>query len=124
MPRHIRVGTTKEFEDLKPKYVNLPGRRTKIAVYRLEGQFYAFLDLCPHQGGPACEGGTIPNLEAEILDGGLRFKTYKSSRNYNIVCPWHGVEFDLVSGVCKANPRDRLQSYEVVIEKDEVRVKV
>lgn len=124
MVNQIRVGTTKEFEDLKPKYVSLPGRRTKVAVYRLEGQFYAFLDLCPHQGGPACEGGTVANLEAEILDGGMSFRTFSSKKNYNIVCPWHGVQFDLKSGVCKANTRDKLRSYDVIIENEEVKVKV
>ena len=28
----------------------------EIGVIRHKGQYYAYRNLCPHQGGPACEG--------------------------------------------------------------------
>ncbi|MGI0091932.1 MAG: Rieske (2Fe-2S) protein [Nitrososphaerales archaeon] len=117
------VGKTSEFIDSKPLYVDMPGRKTKIAVYRLRDRYYAYLDLCPHQGGPACEGIVIGNVEAEILRNGAEVRKYTSEERYNIACPWHGVEFDLTTGVCRANSKDRLMSYEVFVENGEVKVK-
>jgi nitrite reductase/ring-hydroxylating ferredoxin subunit len=37
-----------------------------------------------------------------------------------IACPWHGVEFDLVTGICRADPRYRLRSFEVLLEGEDV----
>jgi nitrite reductase (NADH) small subunit len=119
----IFVCRTNEIEDLEPKLVTMPGRTTKIAVYRLKGSYYAYLDLCPHQGGPACEGMTIGHSKGEILDNGKSLRRFISSEEFNIACPWHGIEFDLASGVCVSRSTDRLRSYEVLVENGEVKVR-
>jgi nitrite reductase/ring-hydroxylating ferredoxin subunit len=31
------------------------GGRT-IGIYRLDGKLYAYENICPHQGGPVCQG--------------------------------------------------------------------
>ena len=121
MKKQFRVGRSSEFSELKPVFVELEGSR--IAVYRFREKYYAYANQCPHQAGPACEGIVIGNNEAEVLDGG-RVREHISEDNMNIVCPWHGVEFDLESGVCRADPRYRLRSYLVIVEGDEISIQM
>ena len=116
------VGKTVDFVDLKPMYVT-PKQSITIAVYRHGSKYFAYLDRCPHQGGPACEGITIGDSIAEIKSDGT-LQNHLSSESYNIACPWHGLEFDLETGICRANRRDRLRSYDVVVEDGEVKVKL
>jgi nitrite reductase/ring-hydroxylating ferredoxin subunit len=115
-----RVATVAEFEDLKPRFVDIGG--SKVGVYRYLGKYYAYLNLCPHQGGPACEGLVLGNIEAEVLDKG-NVREFVSSDHFDITCPWHGAEFDITSGVSRSNPRDRLRAFEVIVENGEVLVK-
>ncbi len=42
----------------------------KIGVLRVNGALHAFLNLCPHQGGPACEGMLIHRVE-EVLSASV-----------------------------------------------------
>ena len=57
-----------------------PGR---VAVARVEGQFYAVQDLCSHDDGP---------LGAGNLDG------------FSIQCPRHGARFDVRTGAVSRMP--------------------
>ncbi|MHB8566372.1 MAG: Rieske (2Fe-2S) protein [Nitrososphaerales archaeon] len=109
------------FVELKPVFVEVGA--LKIAVYKFQGRFYAYLDRCPHQGGPSSEGIVIADVESKIMSDGS-VKKYNSSEKYNIACPWHGYEYDLSTGVCRANPKEMLRSYEVVVENNEVLVKI
>lgn len=122
MPQYYQVGRASDFVDLKPVFVT-PRQSLSIAVYRLRDRYFAYLNRCPHQGGPACEGITIGNAEAVVSSDGT-VKNRLSIEDYNIACPWHGVEFELESGICRANHTDRLRSYEVVVEDGEVKVKI
>jgi len=119
MPKQCKVAKSSEFSELKPIFVDLDGSR--VAVYQFRGKYYAYANQCPHQAGPACEGIVIGNSEAEILGGG-RVREYSSEDNMNIVCPWHGVEFDLKTGVCRADPRYRLRSYQTIVKDDEISI--
>jgi nitrite reductase/ring-hydroxylating ferredoxin subunit len=113
----FRVAKISEFSELKPIFASVDGFR--VGVYQFKGKYYAYANQCPHQEGPACEGIIVGNKEAELLGGG-RFREYTSEENMNIVCPWHGVEFDLESGFCRADTRYKLRSYDVIVEDDEV----
>jgi nitrite reductase (NADH) small subunit len=117
----VKVGKRSEFTELKPIFVELDG--TSVAVYQFHGMYYAYANQCPHQAGPACEGTVVGNTEAEILGEGL-VREYTSKDNMNIVCPWHGVEFDLATGGCRADPRYRLRSFEVITHDDSVFLKI
>jgi nitrite reductase (NADH) small subunit len=120
----VPVAKIEEFAEHKPVYFVPPGKSAlKIAIYRHKENYYAYLDHCPHQQGPACEGIVVGNTEGEIMPDG-KVRKYSSEDNFNIACPWHGVEFDLFTGICKANRRDRLRSYEVVVEDGLVKVKL
>jgi nitrite reductase/ring-hydroxylating ferredoxin subunit len=87
--------------------------RTEIGVYRHSGQYYAYRNQCVHQGGPACEG-IVRSRVVELLspEKTVIGQTYDES-DPHIVCPWHGWEFKLKTGVCAPDPNLRLKSYEV-----------
>jgi len=111
------VAKKSEFSELKPVFLQVGGM--KVAVYKFKERFYAYSSWCPHQGGPACEGIVVGNAEAELgIDRVVR--EYTSTDNFSIACPWHGVEFDLQTGVCRADPRMRIASYRVETEGDDV----
>lgn len=68
----------------------------RVAVFRVDGGFYAIDNTCTHAGG-------------SLGDGGLRGCT--------VMCPRHGAEFDVRSGEpldTPVNPADEaVKSYEV-----------
>ncbi|MCY4080679.1 MAG: non-heme iron oxygenase ferredoxin subunit [Caldilineaceae bacterium] len=91
-------------EDLPPGeslLVELDGIR--IAVFNLDGEFYAIEDVCTHDGGPLVEG--------QILDGG------------QVECPRHGARFDIRTGEALSMPAfEPTPSYEVQVEDGDIYV--
>jgi nitrite reductase (NADH) small subunit len=83
------------------KTVDVSGK--PIAVFNLNGDFYAISDTCVHRGGPLGEGE---------LDG----KT--------VICPWHGWRYDVTSGANEMNPSMGVDKYEVKIEGDDLLIGV
>jgi NAD(P)H-dependent nitrite reductase small subunit len=77
-------------------------RGREIAVFNLDGTFYAIRNLCPHQGGPLVAG----TVEGEV-----------------VTCPWHRWQFHLPTGALLANPSISVEAYPVVIENGEIRVR-
>lgn len=95
-----------------------------IGVFAHEDEFYAYLNLCPHQGGPVCEGVIIDKVETVVNPDGTGNAGRFSDTDTHLVCPWHGVEFDLRSGQCWSDKRLKLRPYEVLIRDGEVFVRV
>jgi nitrite reductase/ring-hydroxylating ferredoxin subunit len=88
--------------------------RVEVGVFRWEDSYYAYSNICLHQGGPACEGLVMHEVEDVIgEDKSWRGQTF-SRDIVNFVCPWHGYEYNLKTGVCAADPRLRLKSFPVV----------
>ncbi|MEA2907059.1 MAG: hypothetical protein QOI12_4446 [Alphaproteobacteria bacterium] len=86
----------------------------EIGVFHWQGQFYAYQNLCLHQGGPCCEGVIMHKVE-DVLgpDKTWRGQTFNADEAH-FVCPWHGYEYDIKTGECAGNRSLRLKSYEVV----------
>jgi nitrite reductase (NADH) small subunit len=96
---------------------------TTIGVLRAKGKLYAYLNECPHQGGPACEGLMIHRLEEELGPD----KTYRGMRytdDLHMVCPWHGWEFNVETGKCAGDGKHALRKYNVVEREDQIFVVV
>jgi nitrite reductase (NADH) small subunit len=92
--------------------------RTEIGVIRHAGKYYAYRNLCPHQGGPACEGLRMPQIvELGVYNG----KRYDES-DMHIVCPWHGWEFHLADGRHCGDADIRLQKFDVIEKNGEIYV--
>jgi nitrite reductase/ring-hydroxylating ferredoxin subunit len=84
-----------------------------IGLFRAAGMLYAYENTCPHQGGPVCQGLLIPRVEERLnpdrTAAGFRF----DPSDPRIVCPWHGYEFSITTGLHPGNPAIRLRSIEV-----------
>jgi nitrite reductase/ring-hydroxylating ferredoxin subunit len=95
-----------------------------IGVFHWEGQFYAYSNLCLHQGGPACEGLLMHQVEDVIGPDKTWVGQKFSDQQINFVCPWHGYEYDLKTGECVPDRKLRLKKYNVVRKGDEVFVSI
>jgi nitrite reductase/ring-hydroxylating ferredoxin subunit len=74
----------------------------RIAIAKVDDAFYAFGDICTHQGCSLAEGE---------LDG------------TTVTCPCHGSEFDVTTGeVLRGPAREPVRSYPVRVEDGLLRV--
>ncbi|MEU0899338.1 Rieske (2Fe-2S) protein [Streptomyces massasporeus] len=85
------VGTVAEFEERRAKIVRL-GNRT-VGVFRINDEYYALRNYCPHQGAPLCAGKVLPDLSAQ--DGS---QIDVDEGTWFVACPWHGWEYDIRTG--------------------------
>lgn len=85
-----------------------------IGVFHWQGRYYAYANMCLHQGGPACEGLTIAKVEELIMPDKTSRGLYFSETEMHFVCPWHGYEFKVATGECIGDASLRLKSYELV----------
>lgn len=91
----VRVAAIEDIPPGERLLVELEGIR--IAVFNLDGDYYAIEDVCTHDGGPLVEG--------EVLDGG------------QVECPRHGARFDIRTGEALSMPAfEPTPSYEVQID--------
>ena len=71
-----------------------------IALFNVEGTFYAMGNTCPHRGGPLGEGA---------LDGHV------------VTCPLHGAQFDVRTGeVLRPPAATGVKSYLARVEGEDV----
>ena len=84
------VGAVDDIPPGSRKVILVNGR--EIGVFNVNGEFFAVLNRCPHQGGPLCSGRQTGFLVAPTPGD------YQLSRPGEVIrCPWHGWEFDLRS---------------------------
>src|SRR6185295_16153946 len=83
-----------------------------VGVFNVNGEYFAVLNRCPHQGGSLC-GGRQSGVVTSSRPG-----EYVTSRANEIIrCPWHGWEFDLRTGQSWFDPRAvRVRRYDVTVE--------
>jgi nitrite reductase (NADH) small subunit len=98
--------------------------QTEIGVIFHKGAYYAYRNVCPHQGGPACEGLKMPQVVERIGDQGVYLGQDFDENDLHIVCPWHGWEFHLTDGTHVIDSRHRLKKYDVIERGDEIYVAV
>lgn len=96
----------------------------EVGVIRHGGEYYAYRNLCPHQGGPACEGLRMPQVEDVVAPDGTAHGQRFNPKDMHIICPWHGYEFHLADGTHVNNPRVRLQKFSVSVRNGEVYVAI
>ena len=112
------VRRAEELDDGERCLVDIAGR--EVAVFRHDGEFHAYLNWCPHQGGPCCEGslsGTFgASYDPETAETELTWEDEGAVLN----CPWHGWEYDIDSGDCLSRPDVELVSYPVEVRDGDV----
>ena len=108
----VFVAKAAEFADGDRRIVAHDG--VEIGVFNWQGRYYAYENLCIHQGGPACEGVIMHKVE-DVLGPDRTWHGYKfSDTEAHFVCPWHGYEYDITTGECAADRRLKLKSFDVV----------
>jgi nitrite reductase (NADH) small subunit len=106
MPEY-RVGNLAEFAEGDRRTVKCG--EAEIGVFRIDGQFYAWHNVCAHLGGPVCQGRIMRRVVEPVdTEGRVRMLAYDETERH-IVCPWHGYEFSLKSGRHPGHPQLRLK---------------
>lgn len=82
---HLKPGECARFE--------LPDG-DELAVYNVDGEYYATENFCPHKGAPLSEG---------VMCGHV------------VECGWHGWQFDVRTGEC-LTVRETIKTYPLKIE--------
>ena len=90
MTQFVRVAKAADVPPGNGRVVVVQGH--PVALFNVEGRFYAVSNVCLHRGGPVGEG----QLDGEI-----------------VTCPMHGWEYDVRTGANTINPAARLRTYEV-----------
>jgi nitrite reductase (NADH) small subunit len=93
----VRVGKVTDVPVGEIREVAAGGKA--IAVANVGGKFHAIDNTCLHRGGPLGEG---------MLEGTV------------VTCPWHGWQFDVITGKNSVNPAAVVGCYAVEVKGDEV----
>ena len=120
--REISVG---RYDDLKAQErIVLDIEGVEIGIYFFAGEVRAWQNICPHQGGPLCQGKILPrtvqHVASDQRSAGLGF----SETEHHIVCPWHGFEYDILTGRHPAKASLQLRAFAVRIADGEVLVSI
>jgi nitrite reductase/ring-hydroxylating ferredoxin subunit len=97
-----RVATTAEVGPGSAICVEVQGKQ--IALFNVDGDYFAIDDTCTHSGGPLSQG---------MCEDAI------------VTCPWHGMRFDVKTG----EPLGPLSvhgvtAYSVVVEGDELKIEI
>lgn len=100
MRQLIKVAETKEVPPGTAKAVDVEGRA--VALFNVDGTYYAIADTCTHRGGPLSEGA---------VEGAV------------VTCPWHGATFDVTTGNVLGPPAaEGVAHYNVQVEGSDIKV--
>lgn len=90
-------------------------KRHSVGIFNVNGEFVAVLNFCPHELAPVCRG-PVSGTTLSSPPG-----EYRWSRDGEILsCPWHGWEFDLLTGESIADPRVRVRRYPTEVLDDTI----
>ena len=75
---------------------------SELAIYNVNGEFYATENSCPHRGAPLTEGTMCEHI---------------------VECGLHGWQFDVRTGEC-LTVEERIKTYSVKVEEGIVKVEI
>jgi nitrite reductase (NADH) small subunit len=97
----VRVGNAGDVPPGQGRVVDADGKN--IALFNVNGTYYATDNNCPHRGGPLAEGD---------VDGAVA------------ICPWHGWRWDVTTGANVNNPAVKVACFLVTVEADGIFVEL
>lgn len=101
MTEFIKVATRDEIPVGGSKLVEVDDVR--IALFNLDGEYYAIEDMCTHDGGPLVEGDVVNECQVQ--------------------CPRHGARFDIRTGAAVSFPAfSPTTVFEVSVEGEDIRI--
>jgi 3-phenylpropionate/trans-cinnamate dioxygenase ferredoxin subunit len=100
MSELVKVTTRSELPPGGKMFAEVDGRA--IAVFNVDGSFYAIDDVCTHDGGPLAEGDFL---------------------GHEIRCPRHGARFDVRTGRALCLPAvEPVSTHRVEVHGDDIYV--
>lgn len=84
MAEFVKVAKIAEIEPGEARLVEVNGKQ--IALFNVDGQFFAIDNTCSHKGGPLTEGEVSGHV---------------------VTCPWHSGRFDVRTGEVVGPPPQR-----------------
>src|SRR3989338_2152377 len=99
MPNFVKVASVNELQPGGAKVIELNGEQ--VALFNVDGEFFAINNTCRHKGGPLGEG---------FLDGDV------------VSCPFHGWRYNVKNGSCLSVPNQHVAAYPVKDEGNDVLV--
>lgn len=97
MSSFVKIASKKDIPEGTGLALDIEGK--SIALFNCEGNFYAIDNTCKHRGGPLGEG----SLEGK-----------------EVICPWHGWQYDVTTGACTTDPSMHQKKYTLKIEGDDI----
>jgi nitrite reductase/ring-hydroxylating ferredoxin subunit len=102
MAGFLKAARTTDIPVGQGKLVGVGGRH--IALFNVEGAYYAIDDTCTHKGGPLSDG--------EV-------------KGTKVTCPWHGATFDLMTGdVVRPPAAVGVSRYNVRVVGDDIEIEI
>ena len=102
MADFVKIAKTSDIAPGEARAAEVGGKI--IALFNVDGKFYAIDDTCTHRGGPLSEG---------MLMG------------EEVTCPWHGAIFDVTSGTVLGAPAPRdVTRYAVRVVGEDIEVEL
>ena len=94
----------------------------EVGVFRRGDALLAWENRCPHAGGPVCQGKIFRRVE-EALDPDKKSLGLRFGQSAQIVCPWHGFEFDVTTGRHPGDPKMRLRAVRVTTREGRIYIR-
>lgn len=101
MEKFAVLGSAEDIEEGSVRVYQVGTR--EIAVFHIQGRYYAVDNVCPHRGGPIAEGerkGTV------------------------VTCPWHAWSFEVTTGQCTFHAAARLETFAVRVEEGKLKIQL
>jgi len=97
----VKVGQTADVPSGEGRVIEASGRT--LALFNVDGRFYAIDNACAHRGGPLGEG----DLEGPV-----------------VMCPWHAWRWDVTTGANVNNPAVKVACFPVTVRDSDVFVEL
>jgi 3-phenylpropionate/trans-cinnamate dioxygenase ferredoxin component len=102
MAEFVKAARTDEVAPGQALLVVVKGK--EIALFNIEGSYFALDNLCTHEEGPLAEG------EVE---------------GHEVTCPWHGAKFDIRTGEVLCDPAyEPVTRYNVRVNGSDIEVEI
>jgi len=102
MSKLLKIAETKDVPPGQSAAFTVEGQ--EIALFNVEGTYYAIGDACTHRGGQLSEGDV---------------------QGTKVTCPLHGADFDLKTGAVLGAPAQKaVPSYKVSVEGNGIKIEI
>ena len=89
----VKIAAVGDVPGGEGRVIEAAGR--ELALFNVDGQFFAISNRCPHRDGPLGEG----DLESRV-----------------VTCPWHGWRWDVTTGANVNNPAVTVACFLVTVD--------